>query len=82
MSALLIPVVWLVIADRPADVGKRPYGATGPVTEQESRQNSTHSVGGPLHRKPFMRWPLLPELAHSGCSPEPFLCVDGQQTES
>jgi MFS family permease len=43
MSALLIPVVWLVIADRPADVGKRPYGATGPVTEQESRQNSTHS---------------------------------------
>jgi MFS family permease len=41
--ALLIPLVWIVIADRPADVGLRPYGATGDVTDAEQEQNTTHS---------------------------------------
>ena len=43
MSALLIPLVWLVIRDRPADVGRRPYGAEGAITEEESVENTTHS---------------------------------------
>ena len=41
--ALLIPIVWLVIADRPSDVGLRPYGATGELSEAEQEQNATHS---------------------------------------
>jgi MFS family permease len=41
--AALIPLVWFVIADRPSDVGLRPYGATGDVTEVELGQNATHS---------------------------------------
>lgn len=41
--ALLIPLVWWVIADRPSDVGLRPYGATGPATDKEQEQNATHS---------------------------------------
>ena len=40
---LLIPLVWFVMADRPSDVGLRPYGATDEVTEAELEQNSTHS---------------------------------------
>jgi sugar phosphate permease len=44
MSALLIPLVWLIVADRPSDVGLRPYGATGPLTETEQEQNATHSA--------------------------------------
>ena len=44
MCAALIPAVVLVIRDRPADVGLRPFGATGPVTEAEGATNT--SVGG------------------------------------
>lgn len=40
--ALVVPV-WLVIRDRPADVGLRPYGATGPATAQEEARNTTGS---------------------------------------
>lgn len=40
---LLIPLVWWVIADRPSDVGLRPYGATGDLTDAEQEQNATHS---------------------------------------
>jgi sugar phosphate permease len=43
LSALTIPLVLLVLRDRPSDVGLRPYGATGTVTEEESATNSTHS---------------------------------------
>ena len=43
MCALLIPLVWFVIADRPSDVGLRPYGATGELTDLEQQQNATHS---------------------------------------
>jgi len=43
LSALLIPLVWAVLRDRPADVGLRPYGAEGDLTAEEQEQNSTHS---------------------------------------
>lgn len=43
MCAALIPAVLLVIRDRPADVGLRPYGATGEITAQESEVNSEGS---------------------------------------
>ena len=43
MCLLLIPLVWFVIADRPSDVGLRPYGATGELTDVEQEQNTTHS---------------------------------------
>lgn len=39
MAAALIPPVWLVIRDRPSDVGLRPYGADEEVTEQERTIN-------------------------------------------
>ena len=39
----LIPLVWFVIADRPADVGLRPYGASGDLTDAELERNATHS---------------------------------------
>lgn len=39
----LIPLVWFVIADRPSDVGLRPYGATGDLTDAEQEKNATHS---------------------------------------
>lgn len=41
MCLLLIPLVWFVIADRPSDVGLRPYGATGQLTDVEQEQNTT-----------------------------------------
>ena len=41
--AALIPLVWFVIADRPADVGLRPYGAGDDITEEEGARNATHS---------------------------------------
>lgn len=43
MAAMLIPLVWLILHDRPSDIGLRPYGADGDVTEEEQEQNSTHS---------------------------------------
>ena len=43
MCVVLIPLVWFVIADRPSDVGLRPYGATGELTDAEQEQNATHS---------------------------------------
>lgn len=44
LAALTIPLVLLVIRDRPSDLGLRPYGATGPITTQEEAQNSTGSA--------------------------------------
>ena len=41
--AVLVPLVWWVIADRPADVGLRPYGAVGDLTDAEQQHNATHS---------------------------------------
>ncbi len=43
MSAMLIPFAWLIIRDRPSDIGLRPYGATGDATTEEQAQNATHS---------------------------------------
>lgn len=43
LSAGLIPIVWLVLRDRPSDVGRRPYGAVGELTTDEKAQNTTHS---------------------------------------
>ena len=43
MCALTIPLVLLVIRDRPSDVGLRPYGATGEPTPEELATNTTHS---------------------------------------
>ncbi len=43
LSALLIPFVWLILADRPSDVGLRPYGAEDQPAEGEDDQNTTHS---------------------------------------
>ncbi|MBI1352301.1 MAG: MFS transporter [Actinomycetales bacterium] len=41
MCVALIPAVLLVIRDRPADVGLRPYGATGEPTAEETASNTT-----------------------------------------
>ena len=43
LAALTIPLVLLVIRDRPSDVGLRPYGADGEPTAEERGQNTTHS---------------------------------------
>lgn len=43
LAAMLIPFVWLILADRPADVGVRPYGADPDATPQETERNATHS---------------------------------------
>lgn len=43
MCVALIPVVLLVVRDRPSDVGLRPFGATGEVTPAEGARNSTGS---------------------------------------
>ncbi|MFM2437275.1 MAG: hypothetical protein RLZ55_81 [Actinomycetota bacterium] len=39
----IIPLVLLVLRDRPCDVGLRPYGATGALTDTELGQNTTGS---------------------------------------
>lgn len=44
LAVLLIPFVWLVLADRPSDVGLRPYGAeSDPDPQETTDRNSTHS---------------------------------------
>lgn len=43
MSAMLIPLVWIILVDRPSAMGVRPYGATDDVTAEESETNTTHS---------------------------------------
>ena len=42
LSAAMIPLVWLVMRDRPSDVGMQPYGADGAAAPTES--NTTHSA--------------------------------------
>ena len=42
-SLAVIPLVLLVIRDRPSDVGLRPYGAAGEATAEELSQNTTGS---------------------------------------
>lgn len=44
LAGLTIPLVLLVIRDRPSDVGQRPYGATGDLTEEEQAANTTGSA--------------------------------------
>ncbi len=41
--AALIPAVVLIVRDRPSDIGLRPFGATGDVTEEEATRNSEGS---------------------------------------
>ena len=41
LCLLTVPLVLLVLRDRPSDVGLRPYGATGPLTEEERSRNTT-----------------------------------------
>ena len=43
LSLLTIPLVLLVMRDRPSDVGLRPYGATGEPTLEELSVNTTGS---------------------------------------
>ena len=43
LSLITIPLVLLVIRDRPSDVGLRPYGATGDPTPEELSRNTTGS---------------------------------------
>ena len=43
LAAALIPLVWIVLQDRPSAVGLRPYGASGSETAEEQEQNATHS---------------------------------------
>jgi MFS family permease len=43
LSIVLIPLVWVILRDRPSDVGLRPYGAEGSVTTEETQVNATHS---------------------------------------
>jgi sugar phosphate permease len=43
LCLLTIPLVLLVIRDRPSDVGLRPYGATGDPTPEELSRNTTGS---------------------------------------
>lgn len=44
MCLALIPVVWVVIRDRPTDIGLRPYGSSAAITAEEGSTNSTHSA--------------------------------------
>ncbi len=44
LAALTIPLVLLVVRDRPADVGLRPYGATGALSPAEQASNTTGSA--------------------------------------
>jgi predicted MFS family arabinose efflux permease len=37
--ALLIPLAWWLLPERPADIGLRPYGATGEETVEPPRRN-------------------------------------------
>jgi MFS family permease len=43
LCLLTIPLVLLVIRDRPSDVGLRPYGADDEVTTEETARNTTGS---------------------------------------
>lgn len=43
MAALLIPLVWTVLRDRPSDIGLTPYGAEGDVSTGQLERNTTHS---------------------------------------
>lgn len=43
LAAVLIPFVWMILADRPSDVGLLPYGAETDATSVELAQNTTHS---------------------------------------
>ncbi len=43
LAIALIPLVWIVLQDRPSAVGLRPYGACGSETNEEQEQNATHS---------------------------------------
>jgi sugar phosphate permease len=43
MCALLIPLVLLIVRDRPSDVGLRPFGASGEPTTEELGRNTTGS---------------------------------------
>ena len=45
MCVAVIPLVLLVIRDRPSDVGQRPFGATGEPTTEELSTNATGSAG-------------------------------------
>jgi sugar phosphate permease len=44
LATLTIPLVLLVVRDRPSDVGQRPYGARGDLTEEEQTANTTGSA--------------------------------------
>jgi sugar phosphate permease len=43
LCTLTIPLIFIVIRDRPSDVGLRPYGAVGDPTPEELGRNTTHS---------------------------------------
>ncbi len=43
LCLVLVPLVLIVVRDRPAQVGLRPFGATGEVTAEEEARNSTGS---------------------------------------
>ena len=43
LSALLIPLVWWVIRDRPSEIGLKPYGDEGSAGDASSERNTTHS---------------------------------------
>lgn len=44
VTAAMIPFIWLLMRDRPADVGQRAYGETGPVVAEAA------VTGNPAHR--------------------------------
>ena len=44
LAAITVPLIWIVIRDRPSDVGLRPYGASGELTKIELATNATHSA--------------------------------------
>ncbi|MSY98354.1 MAG: MFS transporter, partial [Actinobacteria bacterium] len=44
MCLALIPIVWIVIRDRPSDIGLRPFGSSEVVTTEELTTNTTHSA--------------------------------------
>ena len=43
LCVVLVPLVLIVVRDRPAQVGLRPFGATGERTADETAQNATGS---------------------------------------
>ena len=75
-ALLLVPLVWLVLRDSPADVGTTPYGARGPSATTAPAAPSTESgaAGDPYAQGE------QPQPARSGSCSSPSGSAGGRRT--